>query len=331
MAIKRPDIYEHNNPVFPIVDSDFTRGGFRSSVATLNDLYALSGNSAQLKENSTVVYVTSEDDYYILIDIDNIGISSGWNTFGGNGVDNGLSIVDNKIVLGGTLSGNTTINNNNYTIKFTSDETESGYLNIGLNSIYSNSSFKICTTDTGGTNSSWNVEGNSTNITLEHNESDSGGSYVKIYSGGTIELNSKISGNTTNLVLNDSGLTYTSDYSTNFTDRSLVDKKYVDDSVCNNSNLICVRNVTASTYTVVSTDDFIGVSGSSCICLNGSPNIGQRVIVSDICGDALANPIIVDGNGNSISGSACSIINTDYGSMTYIYNGNNWSGISFIS
>ena len=65
MAIKRPDIYEHNNPLYPIADSDFVRGGFRTAVADLSGLYALSGNSNQLKEHSTLVYVTGETKYYI--------------------------------------------------------------------------------------------------------------------------------------------------------------------------------------------------------------------------------------------------------------------------
>jgi hypothetical protein len=77
MAIKRPDIYEHNNPVLAIVDSDFLRGGGRV-VADLTALYALSSNSDQLKERVTKVWVTAESAYYILIDDTNIGNSNGW-------------------------------------------------------------------------------------------------------------------------------------------------------------------------------------------------------------------------------------------------------------
>ena len=49
MAIKRPDIYEHNNPVLAIVDSNFLKGGGRV-VADLTALYALSDRPDQLKE-----------------------------------------------------------------------------------------------------------------------------------------------------------------------------------------------------------------------------------------------------------------------------------------
>jgi hypothetical protein len=77
MAIKRPDIYEHNNPVLAIVDSDFLRGGGRV-VADLTALYALSNRPDQLKERVTKVYVTAEAAYYILVDDTNIGNASGW-------------------------------------------------------------------------------------------------------------------------------------------------------------------------------------------------------------------------------------------------------------
>ena len=77
MAIKRPDIYEHNNPVLAIVDSDFLKGGGRV-VADLTALYALSNRPDQLKERVTKVWVTAESAYYILIDDTNIGNSNGW-------------------------------------------------------------------------------------------------------------------------------------------------------------------------------------------------------------------------------------------------------------
>ena len=66
MAIKRPDIYEHNNPNLAIVDSDFVRGGGRV-VANLTELYALANKIDQLKERVTKVYVISEDITYVLV------------------------------------------------------------------------------------------------------------------------------------------------------------------------------------------------------------------------------------------------------------------------
>lgn len=78
MALTRPDIYEHNNPDYAISDSDFVRGGFRTSVDNLSDLYLLSSKSDQLKEYSTNIYVKSESKFYTLIDINNIDNASGW-------------------------------------------------------------------------------------------------------------------------------------------------------------------------------------------------------------------------------------------------------------
>ena len=77
MAIKRPDIYEHNNPVLAIVDSDFLKGGGRV-VADLTALYALSSRPDQLKERVTRVYVTAESAYYVLVDDASIGTAAGW-------------------------------------------------------------------------------------------------------------------------------------------------------------------------------------------------------------------------------------------------------------
>ena len=81
MAIKRPDIYEHNNPNLPIADSDFVRGGSRSAVQTLNDLYALTGKASQLKQHSTQIYVSGENKIYLLKDVNNVGNVSGWEEF----------------------------------------------------------------------------------------------------------------------------------------------------------------------------------------------------------------------------------------------------------
>ena len=67
MAIKRPDIYQHNNDKFAIVDSDYVRGGFRS-VNNLNELYALYSNADQLKQFVTQVYVINLSQFYLLVD-----------------------------------------------------------------------------------------------------------------------------------------------------------------------------------------------------------------------------------------------------------------------
>ena len=82
MAIKRPDIYEHNNPLNAIVDSDFVRGGVRTSVANLNELYqigsGINDKIDQLKEYATKIYVSGENKFYILENLNNRTNISGW-------------------------------------------------------------------------------------------------------------------------------------------------------------------------------------------------------------------------------------------------------------
>jgi len=131
MAIKRPAIYEHNNPNYAIADSNFVRGGIRTGVADLTALYALDPSPSapdQFKEHSTIVYVSGETKYYVLVDIANIGNVSGWNEFqtgGGSGTitggTNGLSTSGANIILGGTLLSGTTINANNNNLLITNN------------------------------------------------------------------------------------------------------------------------------------------------------------------------------------------------------------------
>jgi hypothetical protein len=78
MSIKRPDLYEHNNPNEPFVDTDFVKGGFRTKVADLTALYALSPKVNQMKEHATSVWVVSEAKYYTLVNASNVGNSAGW-------------------------------------------------------------------------------------------------------------------------------------------------------------------------------------------------------------------------------------------------------------
>jgi len=121
---------------------------------------------------------------------------------------------------------------------------------------------------------------------------------------------------------------YSDDYSANFVSRSLVDKEYVD----NKANVVNVCYINNS-YTTMRNDELIAVSGlsSNQISLYATPVLGQRLTVVDVCGNALADPITVNGNGHNINDGICSTINTDYGSVTYVYNGLFWSAVAFIN
>lgn len=83
-------------------------------------------------------------------------------------------------------------------------------------------------------------------------------------------------------------------------------------------------------YNVDTIDYFIAADTTSAavtINLNSSPNTGQNIIVKDVNGNALINNVTVNGNGNNIDGSASFTINTNYQSVTLIFNGTEWSVI----
>ena len=96
-------------------------------------------------------------------------------------------------------------------------------------------------------------------------------------------------------------------------------------------NIVNVHNV-FTTYTGTTNDSFIGVSGTSLIYLLPTPICGQRVTVADICGNALSSPITIRSNKRINDSLSCtSLINTNYGSITFIFNGYFWSAVAFIN
>lgn len=78
-------------------------------------------------------------------------------------------------------------------------------------------------------------------------------------------------------------------------------------------------------YTALPTDYFIAVitGDAYTITLPAGPD-GTTFIVKDVLGDASANPITIVDAG-LIDGAASAIINTDFGSLTFIYNNGGWS------
>ena len=227
------------------------------------------------------------------------------------GATNGLSTSGQKVVLGGDLTGNTCIC------------TLGHCLSIGCS-----------------VNSELTV--NSTAVSAFHCTNASNGSSISIYNTG-LTLSNKISSVSCSVTLGASALVYGGNYCSVYTPRTLVDKEYVDKEVSGCSNMIKIKCVFGCNYNATTADDIIAVSGqSSCqIYLPISPVLcngrGQRITVVDICGGALIDPIIVNGNINGrINGGYCSAINTDYGSITFVfigcYGGNyNWSAIAFVN
>lgn len=81
-----------------------------------------------------------------------------------------------------------------------------------------------------------------------------------------------------------------------------------------------------SPYIALSTDYFIGSTVlDGVIVLPTNPATGTTYIVKDITGTATnADPIVIT-NDNTFDGAATAEIQTNYGSLTFIFNGIEWN------
>ena len=252
-------------------------------------------------------------------------------TVGVTTATNGVCVDGTNFVLGGDLTGATTIDLCDNGLRLQSDTTSCGLADFNLNTTYADSSFGVCSNDASG--AQWGLFGNSVGVNTHHCSNASNGSSITISDTG-LTLSNKSSGASTTIILGNSGLIYGNDYHTNYVDRSLIDKEYLDIELSGTSNVVNVHLPTIGTgYTTQRYDDLIPVSGisSNQIYLSSTPVLGQRVIIVDVCGNAFIEPIIINGNGNNINNGVCSTINTDYGSITFIWNNYFWSAVSFIN
>lgn len=96
--------------------------------------------------------------------------------------------------------------------------------------------------------------------------------------------------------------------------------------VSNLSQIANIRGVEVvnAPYTASTRTDIISAIGSGTYYLPPSPLTGQEITVIDQDGDAEDFNIIIDGNGKLISGENQAILNTNYGSITLVYNGTSW-------
>jgi hypothetical protein len=91
-----------------------------------------------------------------------------------------------------------------------------------------------------------------------------------------------------------------------------------------------VKNVclpTISTYSMKNSDFFVGVSGGSTIILPTTPKCGMVVVIADISNTAYTYPITIV--GSIVGCSSTSQINTNSGSLSYVYNGTRWNVFAF--
>lgn len=333
MALFQSDELRHSNPNLAVVDSDFVKGGFRTAVATVDDLYALSGKTdepsaaGQLKEFSTIVYVTGETKYYVLKDITNVDKIAGWEVFetggGGSGTitggTNGLSADGSNIVLGGILSETTT------TISGASNTLSLGSTGSPLDLFYACTNFgaKINNSFSGDKSLILDIQ----SVRLQ---AETSASYAKLDIDQADGIEISLSGTSNALYYND-------DYSSLFVPRSIPDVDYItgytQSAITKNSNVLSTYKATTTNYTGTTSNDFIGVSGGTTIYLPDDPENGQRIIVADIAGNAFSNNITIRSLGDThpIIGATSATINTNYGSITFIFNGEFWSVAAFVN
>lgn len=107
---------------------------------------------------------------------------------------------------------------------------------------------------------------------------------------------------------------------------------FISSSIVNNtivSPLLPVVIVTTSPYQALSTDFFIGVNNTGLVpfsvVLPANPQTGKVYIIKDVSGTASTDPITVTAIGHTIDGAASATINTDYGSITLVFDGVEWS------
>ena len=92
--------------------------------------------------------------------------------------------------------------------------------------------------------------------------------------------------------------------------------------------VVPVTVANTSPYNALSTDYDISVTANAVVpasvILPVSPT-GTVFIVKDAAGAAATNPITVTATASTIDGAANAVINTNYGSLTFIFNGTEWN------
>jgi hypothetical protein len=272
----------------------------------------------------TVVASGAGSGVYWLCDSANYTTAASWVKLGGGagsgtltGATNGLHLVNSgtTVALGGTLTGDTIVNISGNSL------TLSGTTGKVLSFVGSPTSYGYACVD-------------ANYVTLETVNSTNGAFIDINRTGNTITAcakggNLQFCTNCSMFITSPSGATYCGDYETNFTSRSLVTRTFVESRL----NTTCAVITNSDPYTITNPAiGFVGVSGvTACLYLYATPSNGQRIVITDVCGDALANPINIDGNGKCINGNGTAMINTDFGSITFVYNGLFWSPVAFVN
>ena len=90
---------------------------------------------------------------------------------------------------------------------------------------------------------------------------------------------------------------------------------------------VAVTDVATETYTALPTDYFLCVLTNGLVTITLPTGIlGTVYMVKDCFGDAVNNPITIQGTGGQlVDGAASATINTNFGSLQFVFNGTDWS------
>ena len=227
-------------------------------------------------------------------------------------VNNGLTKVGTNAVLGGALTGDTTISGAHTLCLSSLTAFNATATNISLTGIVG---------ITGAVNISGAIDGNSTLDILGATELRStldvtGATAI----GGVVTLTSVATGS----VSTDEVMLITSGGEI---------KKVAGDTLGEDNNIYSKTIVTGATTGTTASTYVQLISGATTFTLPASPQDGQAFKIKDACGNALAAPITIDASsGLTIDGSQCALINTDYGALELVYGATNeWFSLAFVN
>ena len=249
--------------------------------------------------------------------------------------NNGLTKVGHSVVLGGALTGNTIIcgagsfdltlcGASNTGIKVCSagsvvvgrlDNTCAYFLTDSVQSASIHAkSVSACFDGTAANNICLKAPGAFVEI-------DGAGQYVAL-SGGTKLLTTPDAGTTSDSVIVwDS----TDKYLKTVSGAALGDKNNIYSNTCIATSTLLT---TGSSYVIL-----VNTGIAVAVCLPATPKEGEAFKIKDATGNALLNNITICGNGHNIDGSACGLVNTDWGALELMYSSDpaGWYTLAFIN
>lgn len=340
VLVKDQDPFAEKNGIYVLTGTTLVRADdFNESSESVHGAYTfvLSGNT---HANQSWVLSTPNP---IIIDVTPLHFTlfnQVTNLVAGTGITIGVCYGEHTISVDGqSLAGNS--------ISWTGDtfnvDVNSGTLSTALNNKLNISTFggytgttrnELDLTITGGTNGltksgrQIKLGGDLLSGTTISGAHDLNFNVNNLNLSGNTNLNLTFSAGTITNTSNYGGLRYESDYSTYYDARSLVDVAYVTGYTKCMSNIVDVCNV-SGTYSATTDNYFIGADSGSIIFLPNTPKCGQIISIADCSGNALANNISVCSDTCSILNAQEATINTDYGSMTFIFNTVFWSAVAF--